>query len=521
MVALPRAFHPFLGTFPRLTPIQSAAIPVLLTGRDAVLVAPAASGKTEAAVAPLCERLTGNRVVEGIGILYVVPTRALANDIETRIRGPIGTMGMRLTVRTGDRPASLAGRGTDVLVTTPESFDSLLCRQSDLFATLRAVVVDEAHLLDGTSRGDQMRVLLRRLAAWHCKVQPQRVAMTATVRDPAALGRRLFGGDPETIRAGLDRPIRIEHAPDVAAAVVAVRAEGLSKALLFCNSRRRVEEVGRELARQSPWPPERVLVHHGSLARREREDVEQAFRRWEAGLLVATTTMEQGVDIGDVDAVILVGAPDSPASFTQRVGRGCRRRTGMLAYCVPDGKGDGARFAALLESLDEPVMDDGEYIPDRSVVVQQTFSALFGIRRGVPRKALLDVMEVLAPHEILDRILDHLLMEGWIETGRAGRLVATTRLMDMGERGRIHGNIADGRTVKVVDAATGRTIGHVAASAGNDDVVSMGGRSWRVTGAGRDTVNVSSTRGEDDVPTRFARRLDVGAFHRYLPEDLA
>ena len=198
-------------------------------------------------------------------------------------------------------------RNTDLLITTPESFDSMLCRQPDVFENLQAVLIDEAHQIDGTARGDQLRILLRRLKGWHVKQRPQFIAMTATVAQPEEMGHRFFGKIPLVVKAGQDRPLTIDWAEDPLSASKAMRADGLTKAIFFCNSRRKAETVGLELARSSQWPKQRVMVHHGSLSRKEREDVEKAFKRFEAALLVSTNTMELGVDVGDVDAVALVG----------------------------------------------------------------------------------------------------------------------------------------------------------------------------------------------------------------------
>lgn len=521
MTALPRAFHAYLGRFARLTPIQARAIPVVLAGGDCVLVAPAASGKTEAALAPLCERLLRDPAPAGVGLVYVVPTRALANDTEARVRGPAGALGLIATVRTGDRPAALAARGTDLLITTPESLDSMLCRQSDVFAHVRSVVVDEAHQVDGTLRGDQLRVLLRRLAGWHAKPRPQMVAMTATVADPEAMGVRLLGREVPVVRAASDRPVQVSWAEDPVDAARAIRAAGLTKAIFFCNSRRRTEQVAALLSGGGPWPRERVMVHHGSLSRKEREEVESAFRRFEAGLLVSTNTMELGVDIGDVDAVALVGAPDSLASFYQRVGRGCRRRAGMRAWCVPDDEKDAARFRDIVAALEQGEMPAVDHAPDLSVIVQQVFSVLYGMRRPMARRWLVELLKVLADPPVVEQILDHLVVEGWLAPAPRGALVASTALMDMGERGRIHSNIADSRTVKVVDDDTGRVLGHVSAAAIDRGRVALAGREWEVAGSARGTMRLSarSAGGSGEAPL-FAPRLDVGAFARYLPESL-
>lgn len=516
--ALPRAFGPFLSRFPSLTTIQANAIPALAKGMDAVVVAPAASGKTEAVLAPLCERLLSHRT-GAPGIVYIVPTRALSNDLELRIAEPCGALGLRVVVRTGDRPADIAGAEADIVVTTPESLDSLMCRHAERFAGVRAIAIDEAHLLDGSSRGDQMRILVRRLVAWHCKTTPQRVAMTATVADPSGLGLRLLGVDAAILKGGATRPVAIEIVDDLRAALTALRRDELTKAIVFCNTRRRAEEVGRLLPGLGPWPVERVMVHHASLARREREDVEKAFRRWEAGLLVCTTTMELGVDVGNIDAVVLVGAPDSAASFAQRVGRGCRRRSGMRAVCVPEVPADRVAFETLAGAAAAGEMPPVEGEPDPGVAVQQTFSILFGRRRGVPREDLLDMLSVLGPRCDLETIFDHLVAEGLIESAAMDRLVASTQLMDLGEKGRIHSTIGDMRTVTVVDATSGRVLGQVSASTAQGGSVGLAGKAWHVVGSGRDTVSVRAGAGIDGA-TPFARRPTAGPFARYLPPSL-
>ena len=516
--AMPHAFHAFLGPFGKLTAIQAEGMPAVLSGVNVVLVAPAASGKTETALAPLCERLVRDRPLGGAGILYIVPTRALANDIEVRATHPAKALGLDLVVRTGDRPAALKTRA-DVLVTTPESFDSLLCRRPELFDGLRAVVVDEAHLLDGTSRGDQMAVLLRRLRARLKPRAPQIIAMSATVADPAGLGLRLCGTPPLVVRAGALRPTRIQMADDVEGAVRWMRGQDLSKALVFCNTRRRVETVAEALARAGAWPPERVMVHHGSLSRREREDVEKAFHWWEAGLLVCTTTLEIGIDVGDVDAVVMVGAPESVAAFQQRVGRGCRRRAGMVAVCVPLDDGDRRAFDAIAQDLETGRMPATGRPPDLSVAVQQVFSILYASPRGVTRREMVTLLSPLGAPSVIGAILDHLVAEEHIETGNGGRLVATTWLMDFGERGRIHSNIADTRSVSVIDSATGRAIGQVSL-VGENGQVTLGGRSWRVVGSGREGVSVVQGGPPSDGGTHFASHGSAGAFTKYLPGNM-
>lgn len=518
--AIPDTWEAFLGRFARPTPIQQVAIPALAAGGDALVVAPAASGKTEAVVAPLCQRLVRSPWTPGPRFLYVVPTRALANDIEARLREPCGALGIRVALRTGDRPADLAGRETDLLVTTPESLDSILCRHPDRFAGLLALALDEVHLLHRTCRGEQARVLVRRLERWHCRGPVQRVALSATAGDAAALGAWLFGRPVTVLEAGEARPLDFRTASDLEEAMRILRQEGLTKALWFCNSRRRTEEVARVLARKGPWPPERVLVHHASLSRKAREEAERAFRRYDACLMVATSTLEWGVDVGNVDAVVLVGAPESAASFIQRVGRGCRRRRGLRAIGVAESDEDRRRFEELNRDLGRPAPGpESESHLAPAVAVQQVFSVLYGRRQGVGRRELLDLLEGMGPREDLEEILDHLVRLEWVVARGVEQVQASTRLMDLGERGRIHSNLGDDHLVQVVDAATGRPLGQVPADMASDGRISLGGRSWQVASRNGDLVRVVPS-GPGPEEGSFRRRTSRHPFSRLLPERL-
>ena len=155
------AWMPFFSRFGRLTSIQEETIPKILDGANVVVASPTASGKTEAVVAPIAERFVSERW-NGLAILYVVPTRALANDTLARIEGPLRDMGIATVLKHGDKPY-LSGNLPNCLITTPESLNSLICRRPKIFATLRAVILDEIHLLDNTYRGDQLRLLFHRL----------------------------------------------------------------------------------------------------------------------------------------------------------------------------------------------------------------------------------------------------------------------------------------------------------------------------------------------------------------------
>jgi len=159
---LSRAWNTFFSKFEKLLEIQLKAIPVVLERKNAIVVSSTASGKTEAVVAPLIERFLREEW-KNLAILYISPTKALVNDIYYRLNGQLEELEVSVSIKTGDNPQFNPNKPPNFLITTPESFDSLLCRHPGSFNDIKAVVLDELHLLDNTYRGDQLRLLLKRL----------------------------------------------------------------------------------------------------------------------------------------------------------------------------------------------------------------------------------------------------------------------------------------------------------------------------------------------------------------------
>ena len=182
------AWVPFFSRFGKLTPVQIETIPKILDGINVVVMSPTASGKTEAVVAPVAELFISRQWKE-LAILYVVPTRALANDTLARIEGPLRDMGIATVLKHGDKPY-LSGYLPNCLITTPESLDSLICRRPKIFATLRAVILDEIHLLNNTYRGDQLRLLLHRLKKLAFDASFAVHLLSATLSEPYQVAQR-------------------------------------------------------------------------------------------------------------------------------------------------------------------------------------------------------------------------------------------------------------------------------------------------------------------------------------------
>ncbi|MBI4863808.1 MAG: DUF2791 family P-loop domain-containing protein [Candidatus Riflebacteria bacterium] len=267
-------------------------VPVEQRGLLAELAAP--MGKTEAVTAPLAERILTERW-EGLAVVYVSPTRALVNDLYRRLLTPLVELGISLDRRTSDHPRPIGRKPPRMLITTPESLDSLLCRQPRTLRSVRALVLDEVHLLEGSARGDQAAMLVSRIrklvAAATEGRRVQVVALSATVGTVDTIVDRFLEGGTVVTEPG-HRPLemRVEQGwgvEEIAARLKnAVRELGAPKLLVFVNRRQDAEQLAGELARQLPFEGQ-VHAHHGSLSRalRESVDLPGLARISEAGLV--------------------------------------------------------------------------------------------------------------------------------------------------------------------------------------------------------------------------------------------
>ncbi len=508
---LRRAWTPFFARFGRLTPIQGKAIPSILQGRSVVITAPTASGKTEAVAAPLAERCAG----EGwrkLAVLYLVPTRALANDALTRIQGPLQDMGLSVVLKHGDRPY-LSRSLPDFLITTPESLDSLICRRPEAFRHLQALIVDEIHLLDNTGRGDQVRLLIQRLRSLASPADFSVHLMSATLSSPREVASR-YVDDFEVVTSPGQRPIDHHILDSLDEAIGLAREKGWKKLLVFCNLRQSVERMGDELT--GLWRPYPVVVHHGSLDRRIREEAEATMKSAEVAACVATSTLEVGIDVGDIDLVVIAETPWSLSSLLQRIGRGSRRKEIIRAAAIArsDEEREHLELMFTRAACGQPPQES--YQADLSVAVQQIFSRLFQSPEGVRESTLIGLLSTLCPEESVKSLLDHLRRKEFIVQGR-GRWYAAFRLMNLGTRGKIHSNIPDTQSYEVVDIDSGRAIGTIAGVF--DDVFSLGGRVWRVVSASGNIVRVKRRSGRAPAP-RFRPHRNRGAFAHLLPDAL-
>jgi ATP-dependent helicase Lhr and Lhr-like helicase len=394
-------FHPavqawFANTFPNgATPAQLAAWPAIGTGQHALIAAPTGSGKTLAAflaaIDSLVREATAGSLRDVTRVVYVSPLKALSNDIQRNLEQPLAGIStelislgshapeIRAQVRTGDTSQSerAAMRRTPphILVTTPESLYLLLTSASgrEMLTTVRTVIVDEIHAVAQSKRGAHLTLTLERLSA--NAAQPvQRIGLSATQKPIEEVARFLVGHAavpaPLIVNSGHVRerdinlvmptaPLEAVMSGEVWATVydqLARLIEEHHTTLVFANTRRMVERVSRHLAER--LGEQNVAAHHGSLSKETRFDAEQRLKAGKLKVMVATASLELGIDIGDVELVCQLGTPRSISVFLQRVGRANHSVSGVpKGRIFPSSRDELVDCTALLDAVRRGELD--------------------------------------------------------------------------------------------------------------------------------------------------------------------
>lgn len=556
----------FFGDFQNLRSVQRATIQPVFEGRNVLVAAATASGKTEAVVAPLVARLmaTGS-AGKRTRLLVIAPTRALVNDLFERLHNRLSQIGWSCGRQTSDHRQREAS--PNVLITTPESFDSTLVNGfiydanhrpiNHLLAAVEAVFLDEAHFFASTLRGDQLRFLVQRLARlreWAERTTAipaprlQLCAASATVPEPDQIARDLLG--PEATAIVLAEPRRIEfldsgndwrdvsafaNSPAICQALMPTAGTdqlaqmllGLRigsrtrKSMVFVQSRAECDVLTEALRNSIQLVADlEVHAHHSSLSSDEREEAEQRFSRASDAILVSTSTMEVGVDIGGVDVVCLVGPPHSTQSLLQRIGRGNREvRDVTRVIPAPRNHFEARAFAGLLSHAQSGALDLGRSRRHWSVFIQQTIAFILQSHsEGRSPDSITTLAQKAWPApdttSIAQDILDRLVADGLLRMRRS-KLILGEASSDLASEGKgaVFVNFdAAAAGIAIYDQTSGHLVAQVAGIDPGADEVTIGGRTYRIQDSTPGRVEVTRTNNPtaSSLPRYCSRRMPRG-----------
>jgi ATP-dependent Lhr-like helicase len=551
-------FHPsvsgwFDGRFLQPTLAQAQAWPAIKAGRHVLVAAPTGSGKTLAAFLAAIDDLVRQGLDGGLRdetqIVYVSPLKALSNDIKRNLEAPLAgiraqlraqglpDVDIRTWVRTGDTPPGererMRRRPPHIVVTTPESLYILLGSESGraMLATTRTVIVDEIHALASNKRGTHLALSLERLAAL-CGKQLPRIGLSATQKPIETVARFLVGagtdGSAPPVCTVIDtghhrrRDIALEIPDSPLEAVMSAEVweqvyrrlaeliEAHRTTLIFVNTRRLAERATRKLSEL--LGEDRVTAHHGSLAKEQRLDAEQRLKGGALKALVATASLELGIDIGEVDLVCQLGSPRAIATFLQRVGRSGHAVDGTpKGRLFPLSRDELVEGAALLDSVRRGELDRLT-IPEQplDVLAQQIVAEVAA--REWDEDELLAMIRRALPFRALSRedfsAVVGMLAEGFsTRRGRRGALIhydAVNHVLRGRRRARLTaltsgGTIPDNADYQVLLEPENHFIGTVnedfAVESLAGDIFQLGNKSYRIRRVERGVVRVEDAHG--------------------------
>ncbi len=396
-------FHPivarwFKERFGLPSPPQAQGWPAICEAKHSLIVAPTGSGKTLAAFLALINRLLcqglAGELEDSTQVIYISPLKALGNDIYKNLEAPLAEIrelfqkegiqvpALRLALRTGDTPAyerrKMLKEAPHILITTPESLHILLTaeKSSQMLTSVKSIIIDEIHAVASEKRGAHLSLSLERLD-YRCKRKLQRIGLSATQKPIESMGAILVGNRSkekrrlEIICCGSHRKmdLRIAVGEEALGALATLsyweslyerflsEIKNHRSTIIFCHTRRLVERISHQLSLS--LGREAVAAHHGSLSKESRLNAENALKEGRISVIIASLSLELGIDIGDVDLVIHVGAPRSLSSLIQRIGRSGHWKGGQPKGIIfPLTRNELIQAAAAVIATEKEALDE-------------------------------------------------------------------------------------------------------------------------------------------------------------------
>jgi ATP-dependent helicase Lhr and Lhr-like helicase len=498
---------------------QADAVVPILEGKHCLILAPTAGGKTEAAAIPVLSRMATEEW-PGPSVLYVCPIKALLNNLESRLTRYAGFVGRTVQVWHGDIGQGAKARAKrsapDILLTTPESLEGMLIStkvdRAVWFGNVRVVIVDELHAFAGDDRGWHLRAVIKRIEAY-ARQPIQRIGLSATVGNPDEL-LDWFAGSGERHVVGsssvtTDADVTIDHVGSMLnAATVISRLHRGAKRLVFCDSRSKVEELAVSLRTMNT----RTFVSHSSLSASERKLAETAFAEERDCVIVATSTLELGIDVGDLDYVIQIDSPSTVSSFLQRMGRTGRRSGSRRSFLFLTTSDEAFLLACAITTLwREKYVEHINPPPMPWHIVAQQMMALVLERPGLPAHEVVAVARAQffeLDHETLATVFDFMVGKGilFVSSGLASMGPEGEKLFG---RGHFLDLLSAFASPMVLAARHGAIeLGYVDPMAVQQQkdgptVLLLGGRSWKVTSVDWPKRTVSVEPSDDRGKSRW------------------
>jgi ATP-dependent Lhr-like helicase len=476
-----------------LREVQEQTYSAASKGSDVLVIAPTAGGKSEAALIPVMDDILKNGRM-GVTCLYISPLKALINDQEDRFRDfciptSLTVMKWHGDVPKGDRSWK-DGEPPQFLMITPESLEVLLQEKKlslDL-RRVRTIIIDELHAFVESERGVHLKILLDRMDRI-TKRPVQRIGLSATAGNPREVLSWLSDGRRTAELVVVSSPPRekeflfIVNAEEKDRINALVRIVDGKKALVFVNSR----SIAEKLMKASAGRIRNLHIHHSSLSPATRKTSEEAFSSQDGACIICTSTLELGIDIGDLDVVVQVGPPSSVSSFLQRMGRSGRRGKNAYVAWVLQNPCELLCSIAIIECAIRKEIEN--LVPPKkpyNVLLQQVFLYLYTHSR-VSRKQL--AASVLSPTvfrdlepKILDQMVNHLIQEGYLTTDGEILMLGTEaeRVFGRSNWKDLYSVIAGGGEYRAV-TPDGEVVGKLDArfvNSRNSEGISLGGRSW-------------------------------------------